>query len=136
MGKHNDRIIEERNKWLRQFAREKVFTDKEIADALAEPLTATRGAVPGFIPHLAWKLKSKGGDIIHTTIELNTQRKIEKLVKDYSRTLTLKNIRNAAVIVLDNSTHRILPYAPTTPSPDTPPVLPDPWAAATRPTRP
>ncbi|HEX9511422.1 MAG TPA: penicillin-binding protein 1C [Puia sp.] len=110
MGKHNDRIIEERNKWLRQFAREKVFTDKEIADALSEPLTATRGAVPGFIPHLAWKLKSKGGDIIHTTIELNTQRKIEKLVKDYSRTLTLKNIRNAAVIVLDNSTHRIVAY--------------------------
>ncbi|HWK02695.1 MAG TPA: penicillin-binding protein 1C [Puia sp.] len=110
MGKHNDRIIEERNKWLRQFAREKVFTDKEIADALSEPLTATRGAVPGYIPHLAWKLKRAGGDIIHTTIELNTQRKIEKLVKDYSRTLTLKNIRNAAVIVLDNSTHRIVAY--------------------------
>jgi len=110
MGKHNDRIIEERNKWLRQFAREKVFTDKEIADALSEPLTATRGAVPGFIPHLAWKLKRQGGDIIHTTIELNTQRKIEKLVKDYSRTLTLKNIRNAAVIVLDNNTHRVIAY--------------------------
>ena len=110
MGKHNDRIIEERNRWLRQFAREKVFTAKEIADALSEPLTATRGAVPGYIPHLAWKLKCKGGDIIHTTIELNTQRKIEKLVKDYSRTLTLKNIRNAAVIVLDNNTHRIVAY--------------------------
>ena len=110
MGKHNDRIIEERNKWLRQFAREKVFTDKEIADALSEPLTATRGAVPDFIPHLAWKLKKNGGDIIHTAIELNTQRKVEKLVKDYSRTLTLKNIRNAAVIVLDNVTHRVVAY--------------------------
>ena len=110
MGKHNDRIIEERNKWLRQFAREKVFSEKEIADALLEPLTATRGAVPGYIPHLAWKLKKRGGDIIHTAIELNTQRKVEKLVKDYSRTLTLKNIRNAAVIVLDNVTHRVVAY--------------------------
>ena len=35
---------------------------------------------------------------------------IEKLVKDYSRTLTLKNIRNAAVIVLDNRTHRVVSY--------------------------
>jgi len=110
MGGNNDRIVEERNKWLRRFARDKVFTDKEIEDALAEPLTATRGAVPGFIPHLAWKLKKQGGDIIHTTIELNTQRKIEKLVKDYSRTLSLKNIRNAAVIVLDNKTHRVVSY--------------------------
>lgn len=110
MGKNNYRIVEERNKWLRRFARDKVFSDREIEDALAEPLTASRGAVPDFIPHLARKLKRRGGDIIHTTIELNTQRKIEKLVKDYSRTLSLKNIRNCAVIVLDNQTHQVVSY--------------------------
>jgi penicillin-binding protein 1C len=110
MGKNNDRIVEERNKWLRRWAREKVFSPKEIEDALAEPLTATRGAVPGYVPQLALRLKKKGGDIIHTTIDLNTQLKIEKLVKDYSRTLALKNIRNAAVIVLDNETHQVVSY--------------------------
>ncbi|HMH21179.1 MAG TPA: penicillin-binding protein 1C [Puia sp.] len=110
MGKNNDRIVEERNKWLRRFAAEKIFSEKEIQDALAEPLVASRGAVPNFIPHLAWRLKKKGGDIIRTAIELNTQRKIEKLVKDYSRTLNLKNIHNAAVIVLDNTTHRVICY--------------------------
>ncbi len=111
IGKNNALILAERNKWLKEFAREKIFSEKEIADALAEPLTATRGAVPGFIPHLAWRLKKKdGGDIIRTAIELNTQRKIEKLVKDYSRTLSMKNIRNAAVIVLDNATHRVISY--------------------------
>jgi penicillin-binding protein 1C len=111
MGRYNDRIVAERNKWLRRWARQKVFTQQEIEDALSEPLTATRGATPNFIPHLAWKLKKKeGGDIIHTTIELNTQRKIEKLVKDYSRVLALKNIRNAAVIVIDNQTHRVISY--------------------------
>ena len=110
MGKNNDRIVAERNKWLRRWAREKVFSAKEIEDALAEPLTATRGAVPGYVPQLALRLKKKGGDIIHTTIDLNTQLKIEKLVKDYSRTLALKNIRNAAVIVLDNETHQVVSY--------------------------
>src|SRR6201991_1288707 len=110
MGKNNDRIIEERNKWLKKWASAGVFTRQEISDALAEPLTASRGAVPAFIPQLAWKLKRKGDPIIHTTIEMNKQLKIEKLVKDYSRTLALKNIRNAAVIVLDNQTHRIVTY--------------------------
>jgi penicillin-binding protein 1C len=110
MGKNNDRIVEERNKWLRRWARDKVFSAKEIEDALAEPLTATRGTVPGYIPQLALRLKKQGGEIIHTTIDLNTQLKIEKLVKDYSRTLALKNIRNAAVIVLDNQTHRVVSY--------------------------
>jgi penicillin-binding protein 1C len=111
MGKGNALILAERNKWLRAFAREKIFGEKEIADALAEPLTAARGVVPRFIPHLAWRLKKRtGSDIIHTAIDLNEQLKIEKLVKDYSRTLTLLNIRNAAVIVLDNTTHRVVSY--------------------------
>ncbi len=42
MGKNNDRIIQERNRWLRKFAKDKIFTEKEIEDALAEPLTAAR----------------------------------------------------------------------------------------------
>lgn len=110
MGKHNDRIVQERNRWLQQFANDKVFTQKEITDALSEPLTATRGTVPQLIPHLAWKLKQQGGDIIKTNIELNTQLKTEKLVADYSRILTLKNIRNAAVIIIDNQTHKVITY--------------------------
>jgi penicillin-binding protein 1C len=110
IGEHNDRIVAERNKWLRRWAKENVFTPKEIEDALAEPLVATRGTVPALVPQLAIKLKKSGGDIIHTTIDLNEQLKIEKLVKDYSRTLALSNIRNAAVIVLDNETHRVVSY--------------------------
>jgi penicillin-binding protein 1C len=110
MGKNNDRIIQERNRWLQKFATDKVFTQKEIQDALAEPLTATRGTIPQLIPHLAWELKRRGGDIIKTNIVLNTQLKTEKLVQDYVRVLTLKNIRNAAVIVIDNQTHNVITY--------------------------
>ncbi len=110
IGRNNDRIVAERNKWLRRWAREKIFTEKTIEDALSEPLTASRGETPDFIPQLSWKLKKKGGDIIHTTIALNMQRKVEKLVKDYSRNLALKNIRNSAVIVIDNQTHRVVSY--------------------------
>jgi len=110
MGRNNDKIVEERNKCLKRWAVEKVFTDREIADALAEPLSAGRGRVPSLVPQLAQKLRKRGGPIVHSTIQLNMQLKLEKLVKDYSRTLALKNIRNAAVIVLDNQTHRVVSY--------------------------
>ncbi|NML22797.1 penicillin-binding protein 1C [Pseudoflavitalea sp. G-6-1-2] len=110
MGRNNDRIIEERNRWLKKFADDKVFTPKEIEDALEEPLTATRNQVPRLIPHLAYQLQKSGHDIIHTNIELNTQLKIEKIVEDYSRSLTLKNIRNAAVVIIDNRTHNVITY--------------------------
>jgi penicillin-binding protein 1C len=113
MGKNNDRIIEERNRWLRKFAADKVFTEKEIEDALAEPLTATRGTVPHYIPHLAYKLKRWGGTssgVIHTNIDLNTQLKTEKLVEDYVRAQRLRNIKNAAIVIIDNRTHKIITY--------------------------
>ncbi len=110
MGRSNDLIVQERNKWLHRFADEKIFTQKEIEDALAEPLTAQRGTVPHFIPHLSYKLKKSGDDIIHTNIIMNTQFKTEKLVEDYVRTLRLKNIKNAAVVIIDNRTHKVISY--------------------------
>lgn len=110
MGKNNDLIIKERNRWLQKFAKEKLFTKKEIEDALSEPLTAVRGTVPKNIPHLAYKLKQQGNAIIHTNIILNTQLKIEKLVADYVRSLRLRNVRNAAVVVIDNQSHKVISY--------------------------
>lgn len=110
IGKTNDKIVAERNRWLQKFAKDKVFTTKEIEDALAEPLTATRGKVPHYIPHLAYKLKRQGSSIIKTNIELNTQLKTEKIVEDYVRSQRLKNIKNAAVIIIDNKTNKVISY--------------------------
>lgn len=110
MGKNNDLIVKERNRWLKKFADDKVFTQKEIQDALSEPLTATRGVVPRLAPHFSRMMKQRNLDIVNTYININTQLKIEQLVQDYTRSLTLKNIRNAAVIVIDNETHRVISY--------------------------
>jgi penicillin-binding protein 1C len=110
IGKNNDLIIRERNRWLQKFASEKVFTQKQIEDALAEPLTATRGNIPHYIPHLSYKLKKQGGESFNTNIDLNIQLKTEKLVEDYIRAQRLKNIRNAAVMIIDNRTHKVVAY--------------------------
>jgi penicillin-binding protein 1C len=110
IGKHNDEIVKQRNKWLQRFASEKIFTQKEIEDALAEPLNAKRNAMPQLAPHLSYKLKQSGGTNIHTNVEMNTQLKTEKLVQDYVRTLRLSNIRNAAVMIVNNETHKVIAY--------------------------
>lgn len=110
IGKNNELIVQERNRWLQKFSHDKVFTSKEIQDALEEPLTAYRGSVPKLVPQLAYKLKKQGSNIIKTNIELNTQLKVEKLVQDYSKNLSLKNIRNAAVLIINNETHEVITY--------------------------
>src|SRR5688572_25689950 len=110
IGKNNDRIVTERNRWLQKFAEDKVFTKKEIEDALEEPLTATRGIVPRYIPHLSYKLRKQGRHLIKTNINLNTQLKTEKIVEDYIRAQRLRNIKNAAVVVIDNKTNKVITY--------------------------
>jgi penicillin-binding protein 1C len=111
MGRNNDVIVQERNRWLRKFSQDKVFTQKEIEDALSEPLTASRGVVPHYLPHLSYKLKREtNSHLIRTNIRLNTQLKVEKLVEDYVRSLRLSNIRNAAVVIIDNQTHKVITY--------------------------
>ncbi|HEY8388225.1 MAG TPA: penicillin-binding protein 1C [Parasegetibacter sp.] len=111
IGRHNDKIIQERNKWLNRFAAEGVFTEKEIQDALAEPLDAYRHKAPAELPHLSLKLKKQSSSpIISTSVNMNTQWKAEKLVSDYVRSLQLKGIQNAAVIIIDNQTHQVVSY--------------------------
>ncbi|MGN6294819.1 MAG: penicillin-binding protein 1C [Chitinophagaceae bacterium] len=110
IGKNNDRIREERNRWLQKFSEDKVFTEKEIDDALAEPLIASRGTVPHYTPHLFYKLSRQQKGLIQTHIDLNTQLKTEKIVEDYVRVQRLRNIRNAAVIIIDNRTHKVITY--------------------------
>ena len=112
IGKNNSLILQERNRWLKKFAKDHLFTPKQIEDALQEPLLATRGTVPSYLPHLSYKLKRQTpDDIIKTNIHLNTQLKIEKLVADYVRVLRLQNIKNAAVVVINNKTNKVISYA-------------------------
>lgn len=110
IGRNNGRITEERNRWLQKFATDQVFTQKEITDALAEPLTAARGTVPHYAPHLFYKLSRQQKGLIQTHLDLNMQLKTEKIVADYVRAQRLRNIRNAAVVVIDNRTHQVITY--------------------------
>ncbi|MEO6914602.1 MAG: transglycosylase domain-containing protein, partial [Chitinophagaceae bacterium] len=110
MGRNNDLIVQARNRWLERFREKKIFSSQELEDALREPLNASRGPVPQLIPQLSLSLKTPAATLVKTSIDLNTQLKVEKLVSDYVNGLYLKKIRNAAVVVIDNSNHQVITY--------------------------
>jgi penicillin-binding protein 1C len=110
IGKNNDQIVKERNRWLKKFSAEHDFPEQQIKDALEEPLTATRGTVPQYVPHLANRLRQSGSLSVRTSIDLNIQQTAEKIVADYSRSLAMHGIRNASAIVIDNKTHKVIAY--------------------------
>lgn len=109
-GKNNAGIIKERNIWLHRFRLQKIFPASELQNALQEPFDVQRLALPHDMPHLSYRLKNTKENEIITTIDADKQIKIERIVKEYIRGLKLLNINNAAVLVIDNSTHEVISY--------------------------
>jgi len=112
LGLRNERVKQERNRWLRQFLDRGTFSAAAIADAIAEPLTAHRRAAPQQMPHLALRLlrEHRQTPVIHTTIQPSVQAAAEQLVQNYVNRVRAYNIHNAAVLIVDNQTMSVLAY--------------------------
>lgn len=112
LGVRNERVKQERNRWLRLFLANGTFPASTIADAIAEPLTAHRRAAPQQMPHLALRLlrEHRQTPVINTTIRPSVQAMAEQLVQNYVNRVRAYNIHNAAVLIVDNQTMNVLAY--------------------------
>jgi penicillin-binding protein 1C len=112
LGKDNEAIKEERNRWLRTFGRRHLFGEQEIADALDEPLDAARHDPPALIPHLAARLHASdpGRPVLQTCIDPALQAAITDIVKSYISRLIPLGITNASVLVVTNKTRQVKAY--------------------------
>lgn len=111
-GSANPEILEQRNAWLQRFGESAVFSQEEVEDALDEPLTARRRALKKNAPHLSRRLKNAYGSraIVTSTVDLNTQLKSESIVGNYIKRLRSRNVKNAAVLVIENETMHVKAY--------------------------
>ncbi|QMU31384.1 penicillin-binding protein 1C [Adhaeribacter radiodurans] len=112
IGVQNSRIVAFRNKWLRYFAEQKAFPEKEIVDAINEPLVAVRSAAPQIAPHFAYRLLQQYPNqvIIQTNLNRAIQEKVTQLAYNYLQQLRPKNIRNTSVLVINNQTKAVEAY--------------------------
>ncbi|MCY7408884.1 MAG: penicillin-binding protein 1C [Chitinophagales bacterium] len=112
LGKNNELIVQERNRWLKKFDSAKLFPHEEIEDALSENLSAKRQAVPRLAPHISIRLAREfpSQAIIHSTIDRKKQEKVENLAFNYIRRIHSMNITNCAVMVLNNETGNVEAY--------------------------
>lgn len=112
LGSKNPVIIQERNRWLERFRKEKTFDNQTINDAIREPLNVSRHDAPQDAPHLSLRLKKEfpTEPIIHSTLNRGIQLKTEQIVFNYVNRLKAKNIQNAAVLVLNNETMEVETY--------------------------
>jgi len=112
MGRDNALIIKQRNKWLYRFQKAGLFPQSVISDALQEPLTACRHSAPCMVPQFAYRVRRAfpGRDEITTALDYKMQQKAESIVTNYIHQFKLRNINNAAILVVDNKTHEVVTY--------------------------
>ena len=112
LGNGNDKIISERNFWLKKLSKYGIFDKKNLDDALIEPLTAKRFNAPKQIPHLARLLSGKypGSPVIKTFINAQLQDYAENTLSEQVNMYRGMGVGNAAVVLIDNRTHAVVAY--------------------------
>lgn len=112
LGKDNEIVVRQRNKWLSRFLQANLFPKSVIRDALAEPLSAWRHPAPAMAPQFALRMRQSYRDSLQlrTSLDYTIQKNAENIVANYVNRLKLHNINNAAVLIVDNRTHEVVSY--------------------------
>jgi penicillin-binding protein 1C len=117
-GKNEARLKEKRDRLLLKLFQKEILDATTYQLALEEALPGKPFPLPETALHLTEKIrKEQPGKRIKTTIALNLQATLNRIVKEEYFQLQQNEIHNLAVLVLDVETREILAYignAPTT----------------------
>lgn len=116
-GKNQNSLLKKRNHLLKKLLKNDVIDSLTYSLSLAESLPGTPYPLPKIAPHLLQKIsKSYNGKHIKTTIDAVLQAQVNYIVKTHYNTLKQNEIYNAAVLVLDVHTRKVLAYVGNTPT--------------------
>lgn len=133
--KNRDRLRAKRNRLLSKLLKRGHISQNEYMDACEEPLPDKPESLPSYSSQLTDDLannqyrnglnfnvilsingdSAKAGDktagkTIHTSIELNLQRKLEEILQRRSGELALEGIQDMAAVVMEVESGRVLAY--------------------------
>ncbi len=108
--RYPDRAKRVRNKVLNRLAKQAVWSNSDIDDALQEPVIALHNRQAIIAPLLARRLKVEMADksVIKTTLNMDMQLGVAELVKHYVNQLPEKT--SAAVLMVENKTLKVKVY--------------------------
>lgn len=112
IGRHNETIQIERDRWIQRLNAEGVFDNERSQAALREPFAYRRMDVPRQAPHLSLRLRNQYPDqySVRSSLNREVQSRVENLLYAANRRLRYRGIRQAAAIVIDNHTMQVLAY--------------------------
>lgn len=90
-----------------------IFKTEEASAIQSQPFTLQKPADPVNAEHFAFYVRGHSnvvGTVIRSTLDATIQASVQRILDDRVRTLSRKNLRNAAAIVADHTTGEILAW--------------------------
>lgn len=109
--KNDSTILLKRNTWLKKYYESGHLTYDEYQSSIKEPLLPFKQLFPKNAPHFCqWIRKQNHNQSVTTTLDLKTQILTEQIAQNYYPKLSANDIKNYAILVVDNKTREILAY--------------------------
>lgn len=110
--KNRETLLKKRNTLLKTMYDTNIISQSQYKLSLNERLPDKRYYFDLLAPHLTRRLKDEYSKekIINSTIDSEIQKKVDKIVKNYSELIQNKGIKNAAAIVIDNYNGEVKAY--------------------------
>lgn len=116
-GKNQEQLLKKRNRLLKKLLDNKIIDSLTYQLSIAEGLPQKPYVLPQTAPHLLQKVAQIHlGKRVQTTIDNHLQERVNQLVKTHYNQLKQNDIHNAAVLVLDVKTRKVLAYVGNTPT--------------------
>lgn len=116
-GKNQTQLLEKRNRLLKKLFKENSIDKTTYELALLETLPQKPFTLPDAAPHFVeYIAKQKKGERVQTTLDQSLQQNVNAIVKKNYEILKQNQVYNAAVLVLDVKTRKVLAYVGNTPT--------------------
>ncbi len=115
-GKNQEKLLVKRNKLLKKLNAQKIIDDETLRLALLETLPQKSFAIPNYANHLLNRSIADfgNGKRITTSINFELNAQVGKIIERQSENLKANQINNAAVLVMEVNTGKIICYQANT----------------------
>ncbi|MDV7137838.1 penicillin-binding protein 1C [Maribacter sp. TH_r10] len=116
-GKNQERLLKKRNRLLQKLFQKGILDSTTYQLALLEKLPQKPYHLPKIAPHLLQYLaKNHKGERIASTIDANLQVNANSILKKHYQNLKQNQVHNAAILVMDVHSRKVLAYVGNTPT--------------------
>ncbi len=119
-GKNQKILLAKRNRLLDKLAKNEIIDSLTCELAKAEKLPQKPKALPQLAPHLLTRAINDGqrGKSIKTSIDIKIQKSCNRIIQQHYERLKENQIQNAAAILIDVKSGKVLAYVGNTPGND------------------